>query len=71
MSKIEAQTKHIFVVEIWREPSDTLCGSLRGIVKHITHGQESYFHTLGDLTDFISIRLDRPPPDARLSDEPC
>ena len=70
MSKSEARTKHIFVVEIWREPSDTLSGSLRGIVKHVTDGQQSYFHTLGDLTDFISVRVDRPPTDVPVSNEP-
>lgn len=71
MSKSEARTKHIFVVEIWREPSDSLRGSLRGIVKDVTHGQQSYVHTLGDLTDFISVRLDHPSTEMQPSDEPC
>lgn len=70
MSKSEARTKYLFVVEIWREPSDTLSGSLRGIVKDVTFGQRSYFHTLGDLTDFITVRVARPQTDARPCNEP-
>lgn len=69
MSKAEARTKHLFVVEIWREPSDSRSGSLRGIVKDVTHGQQSYFHTLGDLSDLIALGLDRPLSDGDSDDE--
>ncbi|HEY5093531.1 MAG TPA: hypothetical protein VII69_00275 [Candidatus Eremiobacteraceae bacterium] len=51
------RTKHIFVVEMWREgsPDETL--SWRGMVKHVAHGEQRYFVDFGDLTRFLMLRL--------------
>ncbi len=56
----KTRTTHIFTVEMWRESSLDVSTPWRGLVKHVTHGQQRYFGTLGDLTAFIALRLDDP-----------
>jgi hypothetical protein len=52
-----ARIKHIFVVEMWREDSSDAASSWRGMVKHVAHGEQRYFVDLGDLTQFLTLRL--------------
>jgi hypothetical protein len=56
------RTKHLFVVEIWREAFEGVPAPWRGIVKHVEHDRQMYFLSLGGLTDFISVRLAVAPP---------
>jgi hypothetical protein len=51
------RTKHIFVVEMWREGSSGEAPSWRGMVKHVAHGEQRYFVDFGDLTHFLTLRL--------------
>jgi len=51
------RTKHIFVVEMWREGSSGEAPSWRGMVKHVAHGEQRYFVDFGDLTHFVMLRL--------------
>jgi hypothetical protein len=64
VNKKNPRIKHLFAVEIWREASENGAGSWRGIVKHIAHDHQSYFHSIVDLTDYISLRLAAPAADA-------
>jgi len=56
----EMRTKHVFVVEMWCDGSARSSASWRGMVKHVTHRHQRYFASLGDLTDFITLRLEAP-----------
>jgi hypothetical protein len=53
----QTRTKHIFVVEMWREDSSDAASSWRGVVKHVAHDEQRYFVELGDLTQFVALRL--------------
>jgi hypothetical protein len=53
----QTRTKHIFVVEMWREGSPDEASSWRGMVKHVAHGEQRYFVDFGDLTRFLTLRL--------------
>ena len=48
---------HLFVVRIWPESSRSETHRWRGSVEHIPSRQRFYFSSLGDLNDFISLRL--------------
>jgi hypothetical protein len=52
------RTRHLFLVELWREPREGAPGSLRGIVKHLAHHEECYVAALADVTVFIARRID-------------
>jgi hypothetical protein len=52
---------HLFVVRIWYEPSRRAGKQWRGSVEHVPSGQRLYFASLGDLTDFITLRLNGKP----------
>lgn len=45
---------------MWREASADASAPWRGVVKHLEHDRQTYFHSLGGLTDFISVRLMAP-----------
>lgn len=46
----------LFIVRLWPEPGKR--GSdWRGSVEHVGSGQRMYFGRLGDMADFISLRL--------------
>ncbi len=51
--------EHLFVVRLWRERVAETHGQWRGSVAHVSTGQMFYFANLGDLTEFITLRLDR------------
>jgi hypothetical protein len=53
----QTRTKHIFVVEMWREESSDAASTWRGVVKHVAHGEQRYFVDLVDLTHFVTLRL--------------
>ena len=52
-----APASHLFIVRIWPESSRSLSHLWRGSVEHIPSRQRFYFSSLGDLNDFISLRL--------------
>ena len=55
MTPAEARRKQLFLVELWREPSEGgTSGPWRGIVKHVAHQQERYVIRLADVTAFIA-----------------
>jgi len=64
------RTKHLFVVDIWREASAQEAAPWRGVVKHAGHECQSYFHTLDGLTEFISARLAAEPAAASEPESP-
>jgi|HubBroStandDraft_1064217.scaffolds.fasta_scaffold382806_2 hypothetical protein len=51
------RSEHRFVVHMWLEPGDNGEGQWRGAVDHVGSGRRIYFSSLGDLTDFIRVRL--------------
>jgi len=53
----QSRSKHIFVVEMWREGSADETLSWRGMVKHVAHGEQRYFVDFADLTRFLTLRL--------------
>jgi hypothetical protein len=52
--------EHRFVVHVWFESAGRANGQWRGEIDHVGHGRRLYFSSLGDLTDFIKIRLGEP-----------
>jgi len=52
--------EHLFVVRIWQEPSRARSGQWRGAVEHVASQQRLYFTSLGDLADFVTLRLNAP-----------
>ena len=52
------RTEHRFVVHVWLEPGEPATGQWRGAVDHLGSGRRMYFSSLGDLTDFIRLRLE-------------
>jgi hypothetical protein len=52
--------EHRFVVHVWFESAGRTNGQWRGEVDHVGHGRRLYFSSLGDLVDFIKIRLGEP-----------
>ncbi len=48
---------HLFVVRMWYEPDQTSEGQWRGSIEHVSSGQQMYFISLTDMTDFIALRL--------------
>ena len=51
------ETRHVFVVRVWREPNAAEAGQWRGSVEHAVTGHRLYFASLDELTDFIALRL--------------
>jgi hypothetical protein len=49
--------QHLFIVRIWYEARRPTPQPWRGSVEHVPSGQRIYFASLGDLNDFISLRL--------------
>jgi hypothetical protein len=54
------RSEHRFSVLLWLEPGENAEGQWRGAVDHIGSGRRMYFSSLGDLTDFIRVRLGAP-----------
>jgi hypothetical protein len=50
-------TDQLFVVRMWYEPSGSQAGQWRGSVTHVGSGARWYFAELGELNDFIRLRL--------------
>jgi hypothetical protein len=48
---------HSFFVRVWYEPDPTSEGQWRGSIEHIPSGQQMYFVSLADMSDFIALRL--------------
>ena len=49
--------EHRFLVRVWFEPAGHADGQWRGEVDHVGHERRLFFSSLGDLVDFIKIRL--------------
>jgi hypothetical protein len=47
----------LFVVRMWYEASGAQPGQWRGSIMHVGSGARWYFAELGELNDFIRIRL--------------
>ncbi|HEY7982404.1 MAG TPA: hypothetical protein VID19_13090 [Candidatus Eremiobacteraceae bacterium] len=52
--------EHRFVVHVWFESAGNAEGQWRGEIDHVGHGRRLYFSSLGDLIDFIKLRLGDP-----------
>ena len=52
--------EHRFVVHVWFESNGRADGQWRGEVDHVGQGRRLYFSSLGDLMDFIKVRLAEP-----------
>lgn len=50
-------SQHLFIVRIWYESPQRAHQSWRGSVEHVPSGQRLCFASLGDLNDFITLRL--------------
>lgn len=59
MDELLPRPQHLFIVRMWFETS--CLGAWRGSVEHVDTGQKMYFTSLGDLNDFITLRLVVPP----------
>jgi hypothetical protein len=57
MNETVGRREHRFVVRVWLEPGQEASGQWRGAVEHVGSGQRLYFASLGDLNDFIALRL--------------
>jgi hypothetical protein len=57
MNEALSPSQHVFVVRIWLETDDLALAQWRGAVEHVSSGQRFYFTSLGDLSDFIAVRL--------------
>ena len=49
---------HLFIVRLWREAAEPAAWPWRGLVEHVPSGRRLHFSTLGDLTDFMTWRLE-------------
>lgn len=62
MSGANGRAQHLFIVRIWREPSDVLnAEEWRGQVEHVASGQRRYFTHLEDLDQFILQQMQQMP----------
>jgi hypothetical protein len=52
--------EHRFVVHVWFESAGYAEGQWRGEIDHVGHERRLYFSSLGDIIDFIKIRLGEP-----------
>jgi hypothetical protein len=52
--------EHRFVVHVWFESAGHADGQWRGEIDHVGNGRRLYFSSLGDIIDFIKIRLGEP-----------
>jgi hypothetical protein len=57
------RSQHLFIVRMWQEPGNRNPDQWRGSVEHVPSAQRLYFASLGDLNDFITLRLNSKPPD--------
>jgi hypothetical protein len=55
------RTEHRFMVHMWLETTANGEGQWRGAVDHVGSGRRYYFASLGDLSDFIRLRLSEQP----------
>jgi hypothetical protein len=52
--------EHRFVVHVWFESAGHADGQWRGEIDHVGQSRRLYFSSLGDIIDFIKIRLGDP-----------
>ncbi len=57
------RSQHLFIVRMWQEPGKSMPTGWRGAVEHVPSAQRLYFASLGDLNDFITLRLNSKPAD--------
>jgi hypothetical protein len=48
---------------MWQEPANPQADQWRGSIEHVPSAQRLYFASLGDLNDFITLRLNSRPTD--------
>ncbi len=51
------EEEHVFVVRVRKEPGSSESTGCRGFVEHVASGRRMYFSNLGNLNDFISLRV--------------
>jgi hypothetical protein len=60
---INDRSQHLFIVRMWQEVDSRKPDQWRGSVEHVPSAQRLYFASLGDLNDFITLRLNSGPTD--------
>ena len=55
------RTEHRFVVRVWLETAGPEGGQWRGVVDHVGTGRKLYFSSMGDLMDFLRLRMTEAP----------
>lgn len=48
--------ERVFIMRLWREPSNVSLGAMRGSVVEVD-GPRFFFSNLGDLNEFLALRL--------------
>ncbi len=61
MPDINDRIQHLFIVRMWQEPGNPQVEQWRGSVEHVPSAQRLYFASLGDMNDFITLRLNSKP----------
>jgi hypothetical protein len=52
-----ARSENLFVVRVWREPSQPAASPWRGSIQHIQSMQRVYFSDVGSIASLIADRL--------------
>jgi len=55
------RSQHLFIVRMWQEQGSRKPDQWRGSVEHVPSAQRLYFASLGDMNDFITLRLNSKP----------
>ncbi len=61
MPDINDRSQHLFIVRMWQEVGSHKPDQWRGSVEHVPSAQRLYFASMGDLNDFITLRLNGKP----------
>jgi len=61
LPKTNDRSQHLFIVRMWQEVGSRKADQWRGSVEHVPSAQRLYFASLGDLNDFITLRLNSKP----------
>jgi hypothetical protein len=54
---IDPRRQRVFVVRVWLEPGGNTLGAIRGSVVELESNRRFFFTQLGDLKDFLALRL--------------
>ena len=56
MDEIAVRKQWVYIVRVWLEPASSGPPALRGSVRDVASGAETYFTSLKDLADLIALR---------------